>query len=133
MSRARTIRSVLSEDELRIAQDLRARRIMAGLTQSELGEALGVSPQQVSKYERGLDRVSAAGYECALTLFKTQPRTGTRRRRASSPVAQPPTDGFSHPETAPYVASGDAPLRGPILDSLEVIEETVRRSRRFLG
>jgi transcriptional regulator with XRE-family HTH domain len=35
------------------------RRIMLGLTQQQFGELLGVTFQQVYKYERGVNRVSA--------------------------------------------------------------------------
>jgi transcriptional regulator with XRE-family HTH domain len=39
---------------------IRARRIMIKMTQEELGAKLGVSFQQIQKYERGVNRMSAA-------------------------------------------------------------------------
>lgn len=39
---------------------LRLRRVLRGLSQSALGEAVGVSPQQIQKYERGQSRIPAA-------------------------------------------------------------------------
>ena len=39
---------------------LHARRIMMKMSQEELGEKLGVSFQQIQKYERGINRLSAA-------------------------------------------------------------------------
>lgn len=39
---------------------IRARRLQVGLTQAEIGEELGISFQQVQKYERGTNRVSAS-------------------------------------------------------------------------
>ncbi len=39
---------------------LRTRRIIAGLTQSELGAATGVTFQQVQKYEKATNRISAS-------------------------------------------------------------------------
>jgi DNA-binding XRE family transcriptional regulator len=39
---------------------IRARRVMISMTQEELGEKLGVSFQQIQKYEMGANRVSAA-------------------------------------------------------------------------
>ena len=38
---------------------LRAARISAGMTQTAFGQAIGVSFQQVQKYETGRDRVAA--------------------------------------------------------------------------
>jgi transcriptional regulator with XRE-family HTH domain len=39
---------------------IRASRIACGLSQTELGRRVGVSFQQVQKYERGANRISAA-------------------------------------------------------------------------
>ena len=55
--------------ELSIGARLRARRRQLGLSQSDLAEKLGVSFQQVQKYERGSNRISASKlYEIARTL-----------------------------------------------------------------
>jgi transcriptional regulator with XRE-family HTH domain len=54
-------KDVLSATEVdRLVGDrIRRRRILIGLTQDQLGEALGISYQQVQKYETGANRVSA--------------------------------------------------------------------------
>jgi transcriptional regulator with XRE-family HTH domain len=39
---------------------LRARRIMMKMTQGDLGKSLGVTFQQIQKYEKGTNRMSAA-------------------------------------------------------------------------
>jgi transcriptional regulator with XRE-family HTH domain len=46
--------------ELAIGARLRTRRRQLGLSQSSLAEALGVSFQQVQKYERGANRIAAS-------------------------------------------------------------------------
>ena len=38
---------------------IRARRLQLGLSQKALGDALGLSYQQVQKYEKGLSRIGA--------------------------------------------------------------------------
>ncbi len=43
-----------------IGQRLRLRRLMLGMSQQALGEAVGVSFQQIQKYERGIDRISSS-------------------------------------------------------------------------
>ena len=48
-----------SEVDTIVGERIRRRRILAGLTQDQLGEALGVSYQQIQKYETGANRVSA--------------------------------------------------------------------------
>ncbi|MEY9235428.1 transcriptional regulator with XRE-family HTH domain [Bradyrhizobium japonicum] len=51
-------RSATSLDSL-IGQKIRARRLELHISQQELGEKLGVSFQQVQKYEKGVNRVGA--------------------------------------------------------------------------
>ena len=41
-----------------VGNRLRERRILLGMSQTRLGESLGLSFQQVQKYERGIDRIS---------------------------------------------------------------------------
>jgi transcriptional regulator with XRE-family HTH domain len=43
----------------RVGERLRSRRLKMGLSQSELGAAAGVTFQQVQKYEKGANRISA--------------------------------------------------------------------------
>jgi transcriptional regulator with XRE-family HTH domain len=50
-------RSVQEADKV-MGERIRARRNQQGLSQEELGEGLGVSFQQVQKYEKGTNRVS---------------------------------------------------------------------------
>lgn len=38
---------------------VRLRRMMSGISQEQLGEALGVTFQQIQKYEKGLNRIGA--------------------------------------------------------------------------
>lgn len=45
--------------DYQIGQRIRSARIEASMTQSDLGHALGCSSQQIHKYERGSNRVSA--------------------------------------------------------------------------
>ncbi|MBL3284945.1 Helix-turn-helix trascriptional regulator [Rickettsiales endosymbiont of Paramecium tredecaurelia] len=47
-----------SIDEL-ISRRVKTLRLMSGLNQEKLGEALGVSTQQVQKYEKGTNRISS--------------------------------------------------------------------------
>lgn len=43
----------------RIGKNLRAARHAAGLSQAALGDKIGVSFQQVQKYEKGVNRIDA--------------------------------------------------------------------------
>ncbi|HZZ31860.1 MAG TPA: helix-turn-helix transcriptional regulator [Phenylobacterium sp.] len=57
--------------ELIIGARLRTRRRQVGLSQSELGERIGVSFQQVQKYERGTNRVAASTLLAAARALNT--------------------------------------------------------------
>lgn len=46
--------------DLAVGQKIRALRKLKGLSQSHLGDAIGVAFQQIQKYERGANRVSAS-------------------------------------------------------------------------
>ena len=48
-----------NELDRRVGERLRSRRLKMGLSQTELGAAAAVSFQQVQKYERGANRISA--------------------------------------------------------------------------
>ncbi len=58
--------------DFQIGQRIRSARIEASMTQSDLGDALGCSSQQIHKYERGSNRVSAG------TLFIIAEALGQR-------------------------------------------------------
>jgi transcriptional regulator with XRE-family HTH domain len=71
--------------DLHIGQQIRLRRIQSDVSQSDLGRSIGVSFQQVRKYENGNNRVSASMlYEVASclnvsvsTFFEGLPEPGT--------------------------------------------------------
>lgn len=48
-----------SSVDIQVGQSIRAHRLIAGLSQSELANKLGVSFQQIQKYEKGVNRVGA--------------------------------------------------------------------------
>jgi transcriptional regulator with XRE-family HTH domain len=49
--------------DVRFGHRLRARRMMLGMSQTELGAALGVTFQQIQKYEKGANRVRVGAIE----------------------------------------------------------------------
>ena len=45
------------------------RRAMLGMSQSKLGAVLGVTFQQIQKYEKGVNRISASRLKQAASIF----------------------------------------------------------------
>jgi transcriptional regulator with XRE-family HTH domain len=64
------IRGVVKQDE-QIGGRIRAIRIDQKISQTELGDQLGVSFQQVQKYEKGVNRVSAVRLNQIATILHT--------------------------------------------------------------
>lgn len=72
--RRRGARGPVDEDKV-LGARVRARRIALGLSQKDLADALGVTFQQVQKYESGSNRISAfAMYRLATLLGMTLER-----------------------------------------------------------
>ena len=52
--------SQLKTIDVRVGACVRARRVMLGLTQMEVSRVMGITVQQLQKYEHGTNRISAA-------------------------------------------------------------------------
>ena len=46
--------------DVHVGERVRLRRKLLGMTQTDLGDAIGLTFQQVQKYERGVNRISAS-------------------------------------------------------------------------
>jgi transcriptional regulator with XRE-family HTH domain len=84
--------------DIEVGLNLRRARLARGFSQTELGEALGISFQQVQKYERGANRVSASMLVKAARFLEI---------RASDLL--PPDDGV---QPAPEVMQRITDVRG---------------------
>jgi transcriptional regulator with XRE-family HTH domain len=108
-------RSAKTED-IAIGKRIRQRRNEQRISQSELGETLGVSFQQIQKYEKGLNRVGAARLVELATALKCEvgfflPAAASNRPNASSVLDDfvTSTDGLMIAQA--FVRIGDTNLR----------------------
>jgi transcriptional regulator with XRE-family HTH domain len=96
---ARSVTKTLhsGEIDLHVGSRIRLRRTQLGLSQEKLGEALGITFQQIQKYERGANRVGASRlYHIAsildvpISFFFDDMDNGrqTFRHRPSSPTGE---------------------------------------------
>jgi transcriptional regulator with XRE-family HTH domain len=53
-------RSAINPTDKHVGSCVRMRRLMLGMSQTDLGDALGLTFQQVQKYEKGSNRISAS-------------------------------------------------------------------------
>lgn len=55
--------------DVHVGNRLRSRRLVLGLSQEKLGERLGITFQQIQKYEKGTNRVSASKLQAAAQVL----------------------------------------------------------------
>ena len=63
------MKSPLNSVDVYVGARLRMRRAMLGMSQSKLGAILGVTFQQIQKYEKGVNRISASRLKQAASVF----------------------------------------------------------------
>ncbi len=112
--------------DVHVGARVRLRRTLLGMTQTTLGDALGLTFQQVQKYERGTNRVSASRlYDLSRVLdmsiehfFEDMPPEvaarppAKRRDKAIEPVSHDP-DLMARQETLEFVR-GYYKIRDPL-------------------
>ncbi len=98
-----------SEIDLHVGRRLRRRRRLLGLTQQQVGAAVGIRFQQVQKYESGANRLSAA------RLFELA--------RALNVPIQYFYDGLDEADGAgPMLNGGDSDIAPNVLSRNETLE-----------
>src|SRR4051794_39986068 len=121
--------------DIRVGARLRLRRNMLGLSQEKLGEAIGLTFQQVQKYERGANRIGASrlhelsqALDVPVSFFFDD--TDPVRAPAMGGFAEPPAEAFEtdplhQPETLElvraYLAIEDATVRRRLLDFVKAL------------
>ena len=103
---------------------LRMRRTMLGMSQSKLGELLGVTFQQIQKYEKGSNRISASRLQHTARVLEVSP--GYFFEGAPAQSAEP---GFAEESSQSYVVDFLASTEGLQLNRafLRVRDPKVRR------
>jgi transcriptional regulator with XRE-family HTH domain len=103
---------------------LRMRRTMLGMSQSRLGELLGVTFQQIQKYEKGSNRISASRLQHTSRVLEVAP--GYFFEGAPADSAEP---GFAEESPQSYVVDFLASTEGLQLNRafLRVRDPKVRR------
>jgi transcriptional regulator with XRE-family HTH domain len=119
-----------------VGSRVRMRRMMLGMSQEKLGDALGLTFQQVQKYEKGTNRIGASRLSQIAQILQVQvsfffegaPTVGTGPRQEGFAEAASPAyvsdflasaDGLSL--TKSFMKIGDAKLRRRIVDLVEQI------------
>lgn len=118
-----------------IGARIRTRRMQLGLSQSDLGEALGVTFQQIQKYEKGMNRVATANLLKIAEVMEVEPAhfyqgapgmDGKRMPHALSEVDQfmATKDGLIIAQA--FVAIADPEVRHAVAKSIQRISSALQ-------
>jgi transcriptional regulator with XRE-family HTH domain len=78
---------------------VRMRRLMVGMSQGKLGEALAVTFQQIQKYEKGTNRIGASRLQQLARVLEVPPAFFFE----GAPSADPGKPAFAEPSSSSYV------------------------------
>jgi transcriptional regulator with XRE-family HTH domain len=117
-----------------VGSRVRMRRLMLGRSQAQLGEALGLTFQQVQKYEKGTNRISASRLQQISETFQVPiefffegvPHVlGQDDAQTGAPSPQFVSDYLATPDglnlTKAFMQIPNAKLRRSIVDLVEAI------------
>ena len=78
---------------------LRMQRMVIGMSQEKLGEALGITFQQIQKYEKGANRIGASRLQELARILNVPPGFFFE----DAPSGEAPTAGFAEPSASSYL------------------------------
>jgi transcriptional regulator with XRE-family HTH domain len=109
-----------------VGSRVRMRRIMLGMSQEKLGEALGLTFQQVQKYEKGTNRVGASRIQQISEILQVP----VSFLFEGGPSGAPSTEGYSEGTSPSYVSDFLATSEGLALTRAftRITDAKLRRS-----
>ncbi|MBS9719212.1 helix-turn-helix transcriptional regulator [Tianweitania sp. BSSL-BM11] len=124
--------------DVHVGSRVRLRRNMIGMSQEKLGERLGITFQQIQKYEKGTNRVGASRLQAISAIlnvpveffFQDAPREdGEQPSGFSEDAAQPLVPDFmSSTETMQltraFMKISDPKVRRKIVDLIKTLADT---------
>jgi transcriptional regulator with XRE-family HTH domain len=122
-----------------VGESIRAHRLIAGMSQTDLAQKLGVSFQQVQKYEKGTNRVGAGRLPLIAeifnipisALFKDHAQTSPGKGKASTAPVKLITDPNVLKLLAAYADITDRTMRRCLAELVErIAKATKKKSRR---
>ncbi|MCG6121848.1 MAG: helix-turn-helix transcriptional regulator [Microvirga sp.] len=132
------VKKIPNPIDLHVGSRVRMRRMMVGMSQEKLGEALGLTFQQIQKYEKGANRIGASRLHQIATALGVQIEFFYEGAPPAGGVVS--ADGFAEDPNPPYMtdflstADGlqlmrafvrvrDARVRKRVVDLVEALAE----------
>ena len=124
-----------TEVDLRVGSRIRLRRKMVGMTQVTLGQQVGITSQQIQKYEKGINRVGASRLERIAKALGVPTSHFFDEATTPASALDGTLDRFLQLPDAPALISafseiGDPAIRRQVVEivrSLNAVAETARR------
>lgn len=121
-----------------VGESIRAHRLIAGMSQTDLANQLGVSFQQVQKYEKGVNRVGAGRLPLIAeifnvpisALFNDHAQTSSSRGKASTAPVKLITDPNVLKLLTAYADITDRAIRRCLADLVERIAKNAKKKSR---
>jgi transcriptional regulator with XRE-family HTH domain len=121
-----------------VGESIRAHRLIAGMSQTDLANKLGVSFQQVQKYEKGVNRVGAGRlpqiaeiFNVPISaLFSDHAQTSSGRGRASTAPVKLITDPNVLKLLTAYADITDRAIRRCLAELVERIATNAKKNSR---
>lgn len=111
-----------------VGSRVRMRRMLASISQEKLGEALGLTFQQVQKYEKGSNRISASRLQQIAKMLDVPVSFFFE----GAPTGDLPTAGFSDAASTAYVSDFLSTSEGVQLTKAFVRIKNPRVRRRIV-
>ena len=108
-----------------VGSRVRMRRMMVGMSQEKLGEHLGITFQQIQKYEKGTNRIGASRLQQISTVMGVPVAFFFE----GAPTVGPEGEGFSEDQSPAYVSDFLATSDGLTLtrNFMRITDARVRR------
>ena len=85
--------------DIHVGSRVRLRRMMLGMSQEKLGEQLGITFQQIQKYEKGTNRIGASRLQHIAAVLNVPVSFFFE----DAPGPKPGSDGFEESSSSSYV------------------------------
>jgi transcriptional regulator with XRE-family HTH domain len=141
MAEKATIKKAPNPIDKHVGSRVRMRRMMIGMSQEKLGDKLGITFQQIQKYEKGTNRIGASRLQQIATVLSVPvsfffegapvPETGGGHSEPASPAYVSDflatSDGLAL--TKAFMKVKDAKVRRRIVDLVEAMVAEENSSR----
>jgi transcriptional regulator with XRE-family HTH domain len=119
--------------QIQVCEKIRSQRLLRHLSQTELGKKVGITFQQIQKYEKGVNRVGAGRLQRIAEVLDVPVSFFFEGARGRSPEADNINEGLEFLDTAAavrvvraFAAIKDQKIRQTIVTLLEELSEQQR-------